>query len=94
MRLWLLVLLGAFVLVATFLEFEGEAEITRQTESQQAEQIVSRGFPDLVAMGQAITKVGVVRAGNGDVEAAPTRARCCARGCVTRGGSVTGGHLR
>ena len=76
--LWLLVILGAFVLVATFLEFEGEAEITRQTESQQAEQIVSEGFPDLGAMGQAITEVVVVRAENGDVEAAPTRARVAA----------------
>ena len=78
LSLWLLVILGAFVLVATFLEFEGEAEITRQTESQQADQIVSRGFPDLDAMGQAITEVVVVRAGNGDVEAAPTRARVAA----------------
>ncbi len=31
--LWLIAILSAFALVATFLAFEGEAEITRTTES-------------------------------------------------------------
>ena len=78
LSLWLLVILGAFVLVATFLEFEGEAEITRQTESQQADQILSRAFPEVGPTAQAVTEVVVVRAENGDVEAAPARARVAA----------------
>jgi uncharacterized membrane protein YdfJ with MMPL/SSD domain len=73
--LWLLVILTAFVLVAMFLAFEGEAEITRTTESKQAARILDQGFPQEVASGQAITEVVVVRAEDGQVEAAATRAR-------------------
>jgi putative drug exporter of the RND superfamily len=73
--LWLLVVLTAFVLVAMFLAFEGEAEITRTTESKQAARILDEGFPQEVASGQAITEVVVVRAEDGKVEAATTRAR-------------------
>ena len=76
--LWLVVILTAFVLVAMFLEFEGETEITSQTESKQAEQILSEGFPQVGANGQAISEVVVVRAEDGDVEAAATRARVAA----------------
>jgi uncharacterized membrane protein YdfJ with MMPL/SSD domain len=73
--LWLLVVLTAFVLVAMFLAFEGEAEITRTTESKQAARILDEGFPQEVASGQAITEVVVVRAEDGQVEAAATRTR-------------------
>jgi uncharacterized membrane protein YdfJ with MMPL/SSD domain len=58
-----------------FLAFEGEAEITRTTESKQAARILDQGFPQEVASGQAITEVVVVRAEDGQVEAAATRAR-------------------
>ena len=73
--LWLIAILVSFVLVAMFLAFEGEAEITRTTESKQAEQILDEGFPQEAASGQAITEVVVVRAEDGEVEAAATRAR-------------------
>ena len=43
--LWLIVILAAFVLVGMFLAFEGEAEITRTTESKQADRILYEGFP-------------------------------------------------
>ncbi len=76
--LWLVVILTAFVLVATFLEFEGETEITSQTESKHADQILSEGFPQVGANGPAISEVVVVRAEDGDVEAAATRARVAA----------------
>jgi RND superfamily putative drug exporter len=76
--LWLIVIVTAVVLVAMFLGFEGEAEITRQTESKQADQILSEGFPQEVASGQAISEVVVVRAEDGDVAAAPARARVAA----------------
>jgi putative drug exporter of the RND superfamily len=76
--LWLLVILAAFVLVAMFLAFEGEAEITRTTESKQAERILDQGFPQEAATGQSITEVVVVRAEGGEVEAAATRARVAA----------------
>ena len=74
--LWLIVILVALVLVAMFLGFEGEAEITRTTEVlKQAERILDEGFPQEAANGQAITEVVVVRAEDGEVEAAATRAR-------------------
>ncbi len=76
--LWLVVILTSVVLVAMFLAFEGEAEITRQTETKQAEQILSRGFPEEVASGRAISEVVVVRSEDGDVERAATRARVAA----------------
>jgi uncharacterized membrane protein YdfJ with MMPL/SSD domain len=34
--LWVVTILASFVLVAMFFELEGEAKITRQTESEQA----------------------------------------------------------
>ena len=51
--LWLIVILAAFVLVATLLAFEGEAEITSTTESKQADRILAEGFPQEAANGQA-----------------------------------------
>ncbi|HET8653325.1 MAG TPA: MMPL family transporter [Gaiellaceae bacterium] len=73
-----MVILSSFVLVATFLAFEGEAEITRTTESKQAEQILDEGFPPEAVTGEAITEVVVVRAEDGEVETAATRARVAA----------------
>ena len=73
--LWLIVIVAAFVLVATFLAFEGEAEITRTTESKQADRILDEGFPQQAATGQATTEVVVVRAEEGEVETAATRDR-------------------
>jgi uncharacterized membrane protein YdfJ with MMPL/SSD domain len=76
--LWLIVILTAFVLVAMFLAFEGEAEITRTTESKQADRILDEGFPQEAATGQAITEVVVVRAEDGEVRSAATRTRVAA----------------
>jgi RND superfamily putative drug exporter len=73
--LWLVVIVASAVLVATSLEFEGEAEITRQTESKEADRLLDEAFPQEAASGQAITEVVVVRAEDGRAEAAPTRAR-------------------
>jgi RND superfamily putative drug exporter len=73
--LWLIVILAAFVLVARLLAFEGEAEITRTTESKQADRILAEGFPQRAVTEEAITEVVVVRAEDGEVETAATRAR-------------------
>jgi uncharacterized membrane protein YdfJ with MMPL/SSD domain len=76
--LWLIVILASVVLVAMFLAFEGEAEITRETETKRAERILDEGFPQEAASGRAISEVVVVRAEDGKVEAAATRARVAA----------------
>jgi putative drug exporter of the RND superfamily len=76
--LWVLVIVAAFVLVAMFLAFEGEAEITRTTESKQAERILDEGFPLAATSGTSITEVVVVRAEDGDVGTEATRARVAA----------------
>jgi uncharacterized membrane protein YdfJ with MMPL/SSD domain len=76
--LWLIAIVAAFMLVAMFLAFEGEAEITRTTESKQADRILAQGFPEETASGESITEVVVVRALNGDVETAATRDRVAA----------------
>jgi uncharacterized membrane protein YdfJ with MMPL/SSD domain len=87
--LWLVVILSAFVLVAMFLAFEGEAEITRPTESKQAERILDEGFPQEAATGEAITEVVVVRAEDGEVRSAATRARVAALADELRGAGAT-----
>ena len=76
--LWLVVILVAFVLVAMFLSFEGEAEITRTTESKQAERILDEGFPQEGATGTGISEVVVLRAEDGEVRSAATRERVAA----------------
>ena len=76
--LWLIVIIASFGLVALFLAFEGDAEVTRQTETKQAERILSEGFPQDAVSGQAISEVVVVRSEDGDVAAAATRARVAA----------------
>jgi uncharacterized membrane protein YdfJ with MMPL/SSD domain len=73
--LWLIVILASFVLVAMFLAFEGEAEITRTTESKEADRVLAEGFPQEATNGQSISEVVVVRAADGDVQAAATRSR-------------------
>jgi putative drug exporter of the RND superfamily len=83
--LWLLAILTAFVLVAMFLAFEGEAEITRTTESKEAERVLDEGFPRETGTGQAISEVVVVRAESGDVRAEATRARVAALADELRG---------
>jgi uncharacterized membrane protein YdfJ with MMPL/SSD domain len=64
--------------VAMFLAFEGEAEITRTTESKQAERILDKGFPQQADTGNSITEVVVVRADDGEARSAATRARVAA----------------
>ncbi len=86
--LWLTAIVTAFVLVAMFLAFEGEAEITRTTESKQADRILAEGFPQ-DASGQEITEVVVVRAEEGEVEAAATRARVAALADELRAAGAT-----
>jgi len=76
--LWLTVILTSVVLVAMFLAFEGEAEVTRQTETKQAERILSEGFPQDAANEQETSEVVIVRAEDGDVTAAAARARVAA----------------
>jgi RND superfamily putative drug exporter len=83
--LWLLVIVASFVLVAMFLAFEGEAEITRTTESKQADRILDEGFPQEAAAGTAISEVVVVRAESGDVQTKATRARVAALADELRG---------
>ena len=73
--LWSLVIVAAFVLVAMFLAFEGEAEITRTTESKRAQRILDENFPQEAARGQATSEVVVVRAEDGDVRTEATHAR-------------------
>jgi RND superfamily putative drug exporter len=76
--LWLIAILVSFVLVAMFLAFEGEAEITRTTESKQARRTLDRGFPQEAGTGTAISEVVIVRAEDGEVRSAATRARVAA----------------
>jgi putative drug exporter of the RND superfamily len=74
--LWVVTILASFVLVAMFFELEGEAEITSETESKRAEQVLFEGFPpDPVTRDREISEVVVVRAEDGDVEAAAARER-------------------
>ncbi len=72
---WLVVIVGAIVLVATLLAFEGEDEITRTTESGQAEEILDEGFPQEATSERSITEVVVVRSEDGDIQAGGARTR-------------------
>ena len=76
--LWLVAILTSVVLVAMFLAFEGETEITRETETKQAELILSEGFPRNATSEPEISEVVVVRAQDDDVTATATRARVAA----------------
>ena len=73
---WIFVIVASVLAVATMLAFEGEAEITRETESQRAEQVLFEGFPhDPATIERTITEVVVVRADDGDIESSATRQR-------------------
>jgi RND superfamily putative drug exporter len=87
--LWLIVIVAALAFVAMFLAFEGEAEITRTTESKQADRILAEGFPQEVAAGEAISEVVVVRAEDGEVGAAATRDRVAALAADLRAAGAT-----
>jgi RND superfamily putative drug exporter len=87
--LWVLVILTAVVVVAMFLAFEGESEVTRTTESKQADRIVDEGFPKEAATGQALSEVVVVRAEDGEVDTAATRARVAALADEMRAAGAT-----
>ena len=87
--LWLIVILAAVVLVTMLLAFEGEAEITRTTESKQADRILDEGFPQQATAGEAITEAVVVRAGDGGVRSAATRARVAALADELRAAGAT-----
>src|SRR5687767_16035506 len=76
--LWLVAILTSVMLVSMFLEFEGETEITRETETKQAERILSEGFPRKATSEPEISEVVVVRAHDDDVTATATRARVAA----------------
>jgi RND superfamily putative drug exporter len=86
---WLVVILTAVVLVSMFLAFEGEAEITRTTESKQAQRILDEGFPQQAASGQTITEVVVVRAEDGRARSAATRAQVAALADELRAAGAT-----
>jgi putative drug exporter of the RND superfamily len=75
---WLVVIVAGFGMVATLLAFEGETEITRTTESKQADQILDEGFPQEATNEEAITEVVVVRAEDGEVRSAAVRERVAA----------------
>jgi uncharacterized membrane protein YdfJ with MMPL/SSD domain len=87
--LWLVGILAAFVVVAMFLAFEGEAEITRTTESKQADRVLAEAFPEDVASGQAITEVVVVRAEDGDARSDATGTRVAALAAELRAEGAT-----
>jgi uncharacterized membrane protein YdfJ with MMPL/SSD domain len=72
---WLVVIVSAVGLVAMLLAFEGETEITRTTESKQAEQVLDEGFPQQASGERSITEVVVVRSADGDAQTASTRSR-------------------
>ena len=77
------------MLVAMFLAFEGEAETTRTTESKQADRILAQGFAEMTASEESISEVVVVRAENGEVEAAVTRDRVAALADELRAAGAT-----
>ena len=73
---WMAVIVASVFAVATMLAYEGEAEITRETESERAGQVLFEGFPhDLATIERTITEVVVVRADDGGIESSTTRQR-------------------
>ena len=66
---WIVVILLSFFAVGTMLAYEGEIEITKETESSRALDALAEGFPqDRAAAGREISEVVVVRSDQGDVE--------------------------
>jgi uncharacterized membrane protein YdfJ with MMPL/SSD domain len=73
---WIVVILLAFFAVGTMLAYEGEIEITNETESGRAFDVLAEGFPqDPAAAGREISEVVVVRVDDGDVESSAARDR-------------------
>jgi putative drug exporter of the RND superfamily len=71
---WLVVVVVSFFLIATLLDgvLTSEAEITRETESDRAEELLTEAFPPLAEdLDRTVTEVVVVRASGGTV--APER---------------------
>ncbi|MGH3031838.1 MAG: MMPL family transporter [Gaiellaceae bacterium] len=68
---WVAVVVVSFFPVATLLDgvLTSEAEITSETESDRAEEILAEGFPPLAEnVDRSVTEVVVVRASGGTVE--------------------------
>jgi putative drug exporter of the RND superfamily len=86
---WLVVVVAGFGLVATLLEFEGETEITRTTESKQADQILDEGFPQDATNEEAITEVVIVRSEDGEVRSAAVREQVAALAGELRSAGAT-----
>jgi RND superfamily putative drug exporter len=73
---WVVVIFASIFAVATMLTYEGEAEITRQTDSKRADQLAYEGFPhDPATLERTISEVVVIRAENGDIRSAESRRR-------------------
>jgi putative drug exporter of the RND superfamily len=68
---WLALVVVSFFLVATLLDgvLTSEAEITRETESDRAEELLAEAFPPVAEdLDRSVTEVVVLRASSGTVE--------------------------
>jgi putative drug exporter of the RND superfamily len=71
---WVAVIFASIFAVATMLTYEGETEISRQTDSKRADQLAFEGFPhDRATQERTISEVVVVRADNGDIRSPESR---------------------
>jgi uncharacterized membrane protein YdfJ with MMPL/SSD domain len=73
---WVVVIFASFFAVGTLLAYEGEVEISGETESGRAAAVLAEGFPQEAAtIERDISEVVVVRADDGNVESSATRER-------------------
>jgi RND superfamily putative drug exporter len=73
---WVVVILASFFAIGTLLAYEGEVEISGETESGRAAAVLGEGFPqDAATIEREISEVVVVRADAGEVESSATRER-------------------
>jgi uncharacterized membrane protein YdfJ with MMPL/SSD domain len=73
---WVVVILASFFAIGTLLAYEGEVEISSETESGRAAEVLAEGFPqDRAVMEREISEVVVVRTDGGDVESSAVRQR-------------------
>src|SRR5918995_1222949 len=73
---WVIVILASFFAVGTLLAYEGEVEISGETESGRAAAVLAEGFSqDAATIEREISEVVVVRADDGEVESSTTRER-------------------
>jgi uncharacterized membrane protein YdfJ with MMPL/SSD domain len=71
---WIVVIFASIFAVATLLAYEGEAEISRQTDSKRADELAFEGFPqDRTTQERTISEVVIVRAENGDIRSPESR---------------------